>query len=273
MSESKTVEGVSRPAGVKIDDRAVVSPRARLGEGVEIGAWAWVGDDVELGDACRVMPHAYVQGPAKIGRDNVFYPFCSVGSDPQDLKFEGERTDVVIGDANQFREYVTVNRGTGKGISTTRIGSHNLFMTQSHIAHDSVVGSHSIFANGATLAGHVEVHDHATVGAFSPVHQFCRIGRHAYIGACTVITQDVPPFSMVVTRRDTRCYGANKVGLKRRGFSDERIRDIERAFRLLVGSKLNTTQAVERMRETLGGSADVQEMIAFIESVARGLTK
>jgi UDP-N-acetylglucosamine acyltransferase len=273
MSETKAVEAVRRPRGVKIDERAVVSARAKLGEGVEIGPWAWVGDDVELGDGCRVMPHAFLQGPARIGRENVFHPFCSVGSDPQDLKFEGERTDVVIGDANQFREYVTVNRGTKKGISTTRIGSHNLFMTQSHIAHDSIVGNHTIFANGATLAGHVEVHDHATVGAFSPVHQFCRIGRHAYIGACTVITQDVLPFSMVVTKRETHLYGANKVGLGRRGFSEQRIRDIERAFRLLLRSKLNTTQAVERMRETLGGSDDVKEMITFIESVARGLTK
>jgi UDP-N-acetylglucosamine acyltransferase len=240
---------------------------------VEIGPWAWIGDGVELGDACRVMPHAFVQGPARIGRENVFYPFCSIGTDPQDLKYAGERTDVVIGDSNQFREYVTVSRGTSQGHATTRIGSHNLFMVQAHIAHDCEVGSHTVFANAATLAGHVTVQDYVTVGAFSAVHQFCRVARHAYIGGFTVITQDVAPFSLIVSKRETRCFGANKIGLERRGFSEERIRDIESAFRLLIGSKLNTTQAVERMRETLGGSADVQEMISFIGTIARGLTK
>jgi UDP-N-acetylglucosamine acyltransferase len=273
MSEAKTVEAVPRPAGVKIDERAVVSPRARLGQGVEIGAWAWVGDDVELGDACRVMPHAFLQGPARVGRENVFYPYCSIGTDPQDLKYKGERTDLVIGDANQFREYVTVSRGTAQGHVTTRVGSNNLFMVQAHIAHDCEVGSHTVFANAATLAGHVTIQDYVTVGAFSAVHQFCRVAHHAYIGGFTVVTQDVPPFSLVVSKRETHCFGANKIGLERRGFSEERIRDIEAAYRLLLRSKLNTSQAVERMRETLGGSADVQEMIAFIESAERGLTK
>ena len=273
MSEAGAVETVHRPAGVKIDARAVVSPRARLGEGVEIGPWAWVGDDVELGDACRVMPNAFLRGPSRIGRDNVFYPFCSIGTDPQDLKFAGERTDLVIGDGNQFREYATVSRGTAQGHVTTRIGSKNLFMVQAHIAHDCEVGSHTVFANAATLAGHVTVQDFVTVGAFSAVHQFCRVGRYAYIGGFTVVTQDVAPFGLVVSKRETHLFGANKIGLERRGFSGERIREIENAFRLLQRSKLNTTQAVERMRETLGGSADVQEMIAFIESAARGLTK
>jgi len=273
MSEARTVERVHRPVGVKIDARAVVSPRARLGEGVEIGPWAWVGDDVEVGDACRVMPHAFLQGPARIGRENVFHPFCSIGGDPQDLKFAGERTEVIIGDANRFREYVTVSRGTAQGLSTTRIGSHNFFMVQAHIAHDCEVGSHTVFANSATLAGHVAVQDFVTVGAFSAVHQFCRVGRYAYIGGFTVVTQDVPPFSLVVSERETHCYGANKIGLERRGFSAKRIGEIESAFRLLLRSKRNTSQAIERMRETLGASPDVQEMIGFIESAERGLTK
>lgn len=256
-----------------MDSRAMVSPSARIGEGASIGAWAVVGDGVELGAGCKVMPHVVLQGPARIGRDNVFHPFCSIGGDPQDLKFAGERTEVVIGDANQFREYVTVNRGTGPGGGVTRIGSHNLFMVYSHVAHDCHVGDHTIFANNATLAGHVTVHDYATIGAFSAVHQFCRVGRHAYIGGFTVVTQDAAPFSKVVSERGTHCFGVNTVGLERRGFSAERIKEIESAYRLLLRAKLNTTQAVARMRETLGDSPDVQELIAFIESVERGLTK
>lgn len=155
----------------------------------------------------------------------------------------------------------------------SRIGSRNLIMAYAHIAHDCQVGSHIVFANGATLAGHVTVEDYATVGAFSPVHQFCRIGRYSYIGASTVVTQDVPPFSRVVTQRETRCYGVNTIGLERRGFDAGRIRAIEQAYRLLLRSKLNTTQAIEQMRATLNGSADVEELIQFIESAERGLTK
>ncbi len=257
----------------EIDSRAMVSWRARLGRGVRIGAYAVVGDDVDLGEGCVLHPHAVVNGPARFGRENVFHPFCSVGSDPQDLKYAGERTELVAGDGNTFREFVTVNRGTGKGGGVTRLGDHNLFMAYVHIAHDCQVGSHTIFANGATLAGHVRVEDHATVGAFSPVHQFCRIGRYAYIGASTVITQDVPPFSLVVAERETRCFGVNTTGLERQGFDKERIRTIEQAYGLLLRSKLNTTQALERMRTALDGSADIEELIHFIETAERGLTK
>ncbi len=256
-----------------IDSRAIVSPSARLGRGVRIGAYALVGDEVELGDGCVLHEHAVVRGPSQLGRENKVFSFAVVGGDPQDLTFKGERVSLEVGDANEFREFSTINRGTMKGGGFTRVGSDNLFMSYSHVGHDSVVGSHTIFVNGATLAGHVVVEDHATVGNFSPVHQFCRVGRYAYIGAHTVITQDVPPFSKVVTPRHTRCYGVNSIGLQRHGFSSERIEAIERAYRFLLRSKLNTTQAVERMRETLGGSADVQEVIAFIESGARGLTK
>ncbi len=256
-----------------MDPHAVVSPLARLSEGVTVGAYAIVGDEVELGAGCNVMAHAVIQGPSRFGRENVFHPFCSVGAVPQDLKFAGERTELVAGDRNEFRECVTVSRGTAHGGGTTLIGSHNLFMAYSHIAHDCHVGDHTIFANGATLAGHVTVQDFANVGAFSPVHQFCRIGRHAYVGACTVITQDVPPFSMVVTERETHCFGINKVGLGRRGFTQDRIADIEQAYKLLLRAKLNTSQAIERMRETLADSPDVRELIAFIESAERGLVK
>jgi UDP-N-acetylglucosamine acyltransferase len=257
----------------EIDSRAVVSPGARIGSGTRIAAFAFVGDDVELGEECVLEPHAVIRGPARIGRKNIFDSFCAVGGDPQDLKFGGERTELVIGDGNRFREFCTVSRGTAQGGAVTRIGSDNLFMAYAHVAHDCVVGSHTVFANGATLAGHVIVDDYANVGAFSPVHQFCRVGRYAYIGACTVITQDVPPFSRVVTERETHCYGVNTVGLERRGFARERLSAIESAFRLLLRSKLNTSQALEQIRAQLNGSPDVRELVEFIESAERGLHK
>jgi UDP-N-acetylglucosamine acyltransferase len=260
----------------EIHPHAVVSPRARIGPGVRIGAYAVVGDEVELGEGCVVHPHVVVRGPSRFGRGNIFHPFSSVGGDPQDLKFHGERTELVAGNENVFRENVTVSRGTAGGGAVTTIGSGSLFMAYSHVAHDCHIGDQTIFANGATLAGHVTVEDFATIGAFSPVHQFCRIGRYAYIGASTVITQDVPPFSRVVTERNTACYGINAIGLERRGFTPGRLRPIEQAFRLLLRSKLNTAQALEQMRATLSGSPDVEELIRFLESVhrsGRGLTK
>lgn len=257
----------------EVDPRAVVSKSARLGKNVRIGAFAVVGDGVVVGDDCIFEPHAVVRGPARIGRKNIFDPFCSVGGDPQDLKFGGEHTELIVGDANRFREFSTVSRGTTGGGGVTRIGNDNLFMAYSHVAHDCAVGSHTVFANGATLAGHVVIEDYVNVGAFSPVHQFCRVGRYAYIGACTVITQDVPPFSRVVTERETKCYGVNTVGLERRGFDRERLETIERAFRLLLRSKLNTTQAVEQIRAQLNGSPDVRELVDFIETAQRGLHK
>jgi len=257
----------------EIHSHAIISPRARLGAGVQIGAYAVVGDDVELGEGCVLQHHAVVQGPARLGRGNQVYSFAVIGGDPQDLTFAGERVSVEIGDENIFREFCTVNRGTAKGGGTTQLGNHNLIMSYAHIGHDDQIGSHTVFVNGATLAGHVTVDDYATIGAFCPVHQFCRIGRHAYIAANTVITQDVPPFSKIVAPRETRCYGLNAVGLERHGFSAERIAALEKAYRLLLRSKMNTTQAVAAMRETLNGSADVIQLIDFIESAERGLTK
>jgi UDP-N-acetylglucosamine acyltransferase len=260
-------------ATAKVDFRAVISDRAKLAPGVQVGAYAVVGEHVELGENCVLHPHAVVCGPARYGRENVFHPFCSIGADPQDLTYHGEHTVLEVGDRNTFRESATAHRGTDKGGGITRIGSDNLFMTGSHIAHDCIVGDRTIFANGATLAGHVTVEDFATVGAFCAVHQFCRLGRYSYIGACTVITQDVPPFARVVDERNTRCYGMNRIGLERHSFSPERLETIERAYRLLLRSKLNTTQAVEQIRAQLNGSADVAELIAFIQSSERGLTK
>lgn len=257
----------------EIDPRAAVSPRARLGQNVRVEAFAVIGDGVELGDGCVVRSHAAIYGPSRLGRENVFYPFSAVGGDPQDLTYRGEHTRLEAGDANEFREFVTVNRGTVKGGGVTRLGSHCLLMAYSHVGHDSSIGDRVILVNGATLAGHVTMEDDSTLGAFCPVHQFCRIGRHAYIAAYTVITQDVTPFAKVVAPRETRCYGPNSIGLERHGFGPDRIAAIERAYRLLLRSKLNTTQAIQQMKETLAGSPDVEELISFIEAAGRGITK
>jgi UDP-N-acetylglucosamine acyltransferase len=256
-----------------IHGHAVVATSAKLGADVQVGAYAVIGDEVELGEGCVLHEHAVIHGPSRFGKGNVFHPFCSIGADPQDLKFHGERTELIAGDGNVFRENVTVSRGTVGGGGKTTIGSGSLFMAYSHVAHDCHVGDNTIFANGATLAGHVEVEDFASIGAFSPVHQYCRVGRYAYVGACTVITKDVPPFSLVVTERETKCYGINAVGLERKGFSAERLKALERAFRLLLRSKLNTSLALEEMRKTLSDSADVQELIRFIETAERGIVK
>jgi len=253
--------------------QAVVAAKAKLGAGVKVGAFAVVGEEVELGEGCVLHPHAVVQGPSKFGKNNVFHPFCVVGSDPQDYTYRGERVELVAGDGNIFREYVTVSRGTQKGGGRTCIGSDNFILAYSHIGHDCLIGSHNLFVNGATLAGHVTVEDHATIGALSPVHQFCRIGRYAYIGASTVITQDVPPFSRIVTERETKSFGINTIGLERKGFSPERLLALKRAYRLLLRSKLNTSQALEEMKISLADSADVQELIRFIETAERGIVK
>jgi len=258
---------------LEIHPQAVVAPDAKLGAGVQIGAYAVIGEGVELGEGCVVQAHAVVQGPSRFGRNNVFHAFCLIGGDPQDFTYRGERTELVVGDGNIFREGVTISRGTQKGGGTTTIGNGNFFLAYSHVGHDCHVGDSTLFVNGATLAGHVAVEDFATVGAFSPVHQFCRIGRYAYIGASTVITQDVPPFSKVVTERATKSYGVNTIGLERKGFSKERVQALQRAYRLLTRSKLNTSQALTEMRSKLGSSEDVLELIRFIETAERGIVK
>jgi UDP-N-acetylglucosamine acyltransferase len=258
---------------LEIHPQAVVAPDAKLGAGAQIGAYAVIGEGVELGDGCVVQAHAVVQGPSRFGRSNVFHAFCLIGGDPQDFTYRGERTELVVGDGNIFREGVTISRGTQKGGGTTTIGSRNFFLAYSHVGHDCHVGDNTLFVNGATLAGHVAVEDFATIGAFSPVHQFCRIGRYAYIGASTVITQDVPPFSKVVTERATKSYGVNTIGLERKGFSKERLQTLQRAYRLLTRSKLNTSQALAEMRRKLGSSEDVLELIRFIETAERGIVK
>jgi len=260
-------------SGPDIHPNASVSASAKLARSVKVGAFAVVGDHVELGEDCVVHPHAVVYGPSRFGAANVFHPFCVVGGDPQDYTFAGEHTELTVGGKNIFREYVTISRGTNKGGGTTRIGDENFFLAYAHIGHDCQIGSNNLFVNAATLAGHVTVEDFATIGALSPVHQFCRVGRYAYVGASTVIVQDVPPFSRIVTERETKSFGPNSIGLERKGFSPERIKTLQRAFRLLSRSKLNTSQALAEMRQQFAGSSDIQELIKFIEAADRGIVK
>jgi UDP-N-acetylglucosamine acyltransferase len=257
---------------VTVHPTAVVAPSAELGAGCAVGPYAVVGERVRLEPGCSVGAHAHLAGPMTAGKDCRFHPFVSVGTDPQDLKYRGEPTELVIGEGNTFREFVTVNRGTAGGGGVTRIGDGNLFMAYAHVAHDCRVGSRTIFANAATLAGHVDVEDDATVGAFSGVHQFCRVGRHAFIGGYSVITQDALPFVKSVGNR-AEAYGVNVVGLERKGFSPDRIAALKRACRLLFQSGLNTTQALERIESEIRGSEDVDYLVAFIRSSERGIIK
>lgn len=256
-----------------IHSTAFIDPAARVPASCSVGPFCIVGAGVQLGENCELISHVVMHGPAKIGAHNRFFPFCAIGGEPQDISYKGEKTRLEIGDDNVIRECVTLNRGTVKGGGVTRIGSHTLIMAYSHVGHDSVIGDHAMLVNGATLAGHVTVEDWAVVGALCPVHQFVRIGAHAYIGGGTTITQDVLPFSKCVQPRDVRVYGANSIGLERRGFSKDRIVKIQHAFRVLVNSKLNTTQALEKLKSEGDQSEDVAMMIRFVEQSERGFIK
>jgi len=256
-----------------IHPTAIVSPEANVPASCSIGPYCVVGADVTLGDNCELMSHVVIQGPTKIRSHNRFFPFSVIGGEPQDLTYRAEKTQLEIGDHNTIREYVTISRGTTKGGGLTRLGSHTLIMAYAHIGHDCSVGDHVIMANAATLAGHVTVEDWASVGAFSAVHQFDRVGAHAYIGGGTIVTQDVLPFSKCVAPRETRAYGVNAIGLERRGFSKERISKIHHAFRVLLNSKLNTTQALEKLKAEGDQGEDVALLVRFIESSERGVIK
>ncbi len=251
---------------------AVVDPAACLGPGVVVGPHAVVGAGVEIGAGTEVGAGAVIQGPARIGKDNRISPLAALGTPPQDLKYAGEEVYLEVGDRNQFREFATVHRGTVKGGGTTRIGDDNLFMVYTHVAHDCQVGSRTVFANNATLAGHVEVDDDATVSAFTSVHQFCRVGRHAYVGAYSVVVMDALPFVKTVGQKPA-VYGLNTIGLSRKGFTPEAIRRLDRAYRLLVRSRLSTEEALARIRQELGGDPDVDYLVGFVESSRRGLHK
>lgn len=256
---------------MSIHSSAVVAEGAVVPDSCEIGPFSTIGPDVVLGEECRLISHVVLDGRTVIGARNVFYPFCAVGVAPQDLKYAGEPTQCEIGDDNTIRECVTVSRGTVKGGGITRVGSKNLLMAYVHIGHDCIVGNGCILANAATLAGHVTIEDFATVGAFSPVHQFCTVGKYAFIGGGTIVTQDVLPFSLTSARRENRAFGINKIGLQRRGFSVERLQTLQKAFRYLLAAKLNTTQALEKIRAMDGNDAKL--LAEFIEKSERGVIK
>lgn len=258
---------------MSIHPTAVVDPKAKVTSSCEIGPYCVIGPGVELGERCHLHSHVAIDGRTTIGSDNKFFPFCSIGLAPQDISYKGEPTRLEIGDHNEIREYVTINRATAKGDGVTRVGSHNLIMAYTHIAHDCRVGNHIIMANAATLGGHVTVEDWATVGALCPVHHFVRIGAYAFIGGGTTITRDVLPFSKTSAERGTHAYGLNAVGLERRGFTKDRIRKIHHAYRLLLASKLNTSQAVEKLKAEADRGDDVDLLIRFIEASERGVIK
>jgi UDP-N-acetylglucosamine acyltransferase len=256
-----------------IHPTAIVDPQARIAGTAEIGPYCIVGSDVEIGSGTRLMANVYVEGPTSIGEENIFFPYTTVGVASQDLKYKGERAETRIGYRNKIREFVTIHRGTEGGGLVTRIGDDNLLMAYVHVAHDVQVGDHTVLSHGATLGGHVIVGDWAVVGAYTGVHQFCRIGRHTFIGGYSVVTQDVLPFSLTVSEREIRVFGANRTGLERRGFASDRIEQLQTAFRLLTRAGLNTSQAVERIRAEVDPTPDLDELLAFIEASERGFVK
>lgn len=256
-----------------IHPTAVVDPSAKVPASSKIGPYCVVGPDVEMGEQCELVAHVVLQGPTKLGSHNRLYPFAAVGIGPQDLTYNGEPTRLEIGNHNVFRECVTIHRGTVKGGGLTVIGDHTLIMAYAHIAHDCRIGDYVILANGATLGGHVTVEEHASVSALCPIHQFVTIGKYSYVGGGTTITQDVLPFSKTSAAREVHAYGVNAIGLQRKGFSAERIQRIQHFFRVLVGSKLNTSQALEKIKGEGDLGDDVAMLVAFVEKSERGVIK
>jgi len=256
-----------------IHPSALVDPRTRISSSAEIGPYCILGADVEIGARTRLTAHVYVEGVTHIGEDNIFYPYSTVGVASQDLKYKGERTETRIGSRNKIREFVTIHRGTEGGGLITEIGDDNLVMAYAHVAHDVRVGDHTQLGNAVTFAGHVVVEDWAVIEAFSGVHQFCRIGKHAFVGGYSVVTKDVLPYSMTVSPRESKVFGENKVGLERRGFTKEAIESLHKSFRLLTRSGLNTTQAVERIRAEVPDCPEVRDLLAFMERSERGFVK
>jgi UDP-N-acetylglucosamine acyltransferase len=258
---------------MSIHPTAIIHAQAKLASSVAVGPYATIGEGVELGEGCEVMAHAVLAGPLLMGSRNRVFPFASIGLEPQDLKFKGENTRLEVGDANTFREFVTVHRGTAVGGGVTRIGNHNLIMAYVHVAHDCQLGDHIIMVNGASLAGHVEIGDYATVGAFCAVQQFTRIGAFSFLGACTIVNQDVLPYAKTTAPRPVEVLGANGIGLERRGVSRAEIDQIDEALRLLCRSGLNTSQALEAIEARRFSSPHVQVLVDFVRSSAQGVLK
>ena len=261
---------------MSVHPTAIVAEGAKIPASCTVGPYCTIGADVVLGERCVLVSHVVLDGHLTMGDDNGIFPFACLGMAPQDLKYKGEATQLVIGDNNEIREYVTISRGTAGGGGVTRVGSGCLIMAYTHIGHDSVIGDGVILANAATLAGHVTVEDYAVVGALNPVHQFCTIGRYSYIGGGTTITQDVLPYSLTSIERNNHAYGINKVGLERKGFTPEEIKQLRAAYRLLQHSKLNTTEALSAIREKIA-AGEFGEKVAyladFIAKSERGVIK
>jgi UDP-N-acetylglucosamine acyltransferase len=255
-----------------IHETAIISPKAEIGANCHIGAFCIVGDEVSLGEKVRLDSHVVIDGKTAVGDETRVFPFVSIGLAPQDLKYGGEPTETRIGKRNQIREFVTIHRGTQGGGGVTRIGDDNLLMAQAHVAHDCQIGNEIIMANAATLAGHVEIADKANIGAYSGVHQFCRIGYEAFVGGYSVVVKDAMPFA-TIQGNHAKCYGLNRVGMRRRGYPKETIEKLHRAFHLLLSAKLNTTQAVEKIKEEIENCAEVDLLIEFIASSKRGVVK
>jgi len=256
---------------VSVHSSAVIATGAVVPASCTVGPFCTIGPNVALGEDCNLISHVVLDGHTRIGARNTFHPFCAIGVAPQDLKYGGEPTALEVGDGNTIRENVTISRGTTGGGGVTRLGSNCLLMAGVHIGHDSQVGSNCILANCATLAGHVVIEDFVTLGAFCPVHQHCVVGKYAFIGGGTIVTQDVLPFSLTSSRRENKAFGINKVGLQRRGFTPERLQILQKAFRYLLAAKLNSTQAVEKIKELEGEDAAL--VVAFIERSERGVIK
>src|SRR5438874_2686969 len=271
VAEAELVLGVV-PDASDIDPTAVVEPGAQIGQGTVVGPHAVIGPNVRIGRNCRIGASSVIEGWTEIGDDCEVYPFASIGQIPQDLKFRGEETRLTIGQRNIFREFVTIHRGTQGGGGVTTIGDRNVFMAYVHVAHDCHVGHNTIFGNMATLGGHVTVEDHVNISAGSGVHQFCRVGRHAFVGGYSVVTKDALPFARTVGSRPARIYGANTIGLVRRGFTPDVVAKVRRSFRYLLQSKLNTTRALQRIQQDQSLACDeVQYLIDFIRTSQRGV--
>jgi len=256
-----------------IHPTAIVDARARVAESADIGPYCVVGPEVEIGARTRLMANIYLEGPTWIGEDNVFFPYSTVGVASQDLKYKGERAETRIGHRNRIREFVTIHRGTAGGGLVTSIGSDNLIMVQAHVAHDVCLGDHVILGNSVGVAGHVIIEDWVDVSPFSGIHQFCRIGRHAFIGPYSVIKQDVLPYSLTSHKPESAVFGANSIGLERRGFDKTTVEALQTAFRLLTRAGLNTSQAIDRIRADVPALSEIEELIAFIRASERGIIK
>jgi len=255
-----------------IDPRAIVSPKARIAEGVEIGPYTVIGDGVEIGENTWVGPHAVINGPTTIGRDCKVFQFASIGDAPQDKKYKGEPTRLEIGDRNVFREFCTINRGTVSGHGVTRIGDDNLFMAYAHVAHDCVVGDKCVMANYSVLAGHVEIGDWVILAGYAGIHQFCKVGAHAFLGNNAAVTRDVPPY-LLVSGTPAEPKGVNSEGLKRRDFSPEQIANIKNAYRVLYRSGLKLAEATEKLKELAQTQPEVQPFVDFLARVTRSIVR